>query len=117
MSDNRELYVLDPVVQGTTGDEVTIELKVNGVAVNLTSAAIKIAFVKHGSKKPIVTFSVGSGITVTNAIGGIFKINSGIYNWRTGVYFADVDITLSDGTKLNYLKLKIEITENKGKDA
>lgn len=117
MSDNRQLFELDPVVQGTTGDEVTIELKVNTVPVNLTSSTIKIAFVKYGSKKAIDELSVGNGITITNASGGIFKIDSRIYNWLTGVYFADADITLSDGTKCNYLKLKLEITENKGKDA
>jgi hypothetical protein len=117
MADTRPIETLPSVPSGTTGDASTFQFKLNTVAIDLTSATIKIAWKRHNSNKIQATMSVSNGVTITNAIGGTIQIDEQIYDWKPGVYYADVDITLTGGKKLNYLRLKREITDNTGKDA
>lgn len=118
MGDLREVHILKPVVRGTNLNEATFEYKLNSAAINLTSAVIKIAFKRYNSEKIIETFVIGDGIIVTNAIGGIFKLDkTKIINWPAGIYYADIDVTLADGSKANYIILKLEVPQNIGNDA
>lgn len=118
MADSRQEYTLMDVVRGTNLKEVTIGFAINSNPIDLTGATIKIAFKRYNSEKIIATFIIGNGVIVTNAIGGIIKLDkTKIINWPPGIYYADIDITLSDGSKANYVILKQEVTENLGNDA
>lgn len=117
MADERPIETLPAVPSGTTGDASTFQFKENTVPINFTTATVKIAWKRHNTDKIQKTMTVSDGVTITNAIGGTIRIDEQIYDWKPGVYYADVDITLSSGKKINYLRLKREILENTGKDA
>ncbi len=117
MADSRPLETLPDVPSGTTGEASTFQYKENGTPINLTGATVKIAWKRYNSDKIQLTMTELSGVTITNAIGGILRIDERIYDWKPGMYYADIDIVLSSGKKINYIRLKREITDNTGKDA
>ena len=77
----------------------------NAVAIDLTGVAIAIKFryrCKTGSV--VKTLSIGSGITLTTPLSGIFHIDE--YTpivMEVGKYYYDVEITFTDGTIKTYV--------------
>jgi hypothetical protein len=85
--------------KGDTFEAVNFAVIKNAVALNLTGATIKMQLKKECGGIPILSFtSVGSaGLTITNAAGGLFKINKQIINISEYVYLYDIEITFSNG--------------------
>ena len=86
--------------QGDTFKEVPFEILINSVALNLTGAVIKMQLRKEcGGVIALNLTSVASaGLTITNAVNGLFKINKQIINIPEYNYLYDIQITLADGT-------------------
>jgi len=63
-----------PIIKGDTFNGVTLTIKKNTVAVNLTGASVKIQF-KDVNRKVTATLEVGSGITITDATAGELQID------------------------------------------
>jgi hypothetical protein len=113
MADERQIYDFPTVVAKTNTKAVTFTVVVNAVAMNLTGATIVIKFKKWNSVKDIQkTLAVGTGITITNAVGGIFRVDSFVMDWKPDTYLFDIDITPADGIKRNWLKGKWVVTQN-----
>ena len=87
--------------------QFTITRTVSGVTnpEDLTGATIKCTF-KH--EEETVLKEIGSGITVTNPSGGVFKIDE-FKLLKAGQYIYDVKIIFFDGTEKTYIKGKINI--------
>jgi hypothetical protein len=97
--------------KGDTFNAITFTIKEDAVAVDLTGAAIKMDFRKvSATGDPQQSMSIGSGITIVNDVGGIFKLDSFINNWAAQTYVYDAEITFADGSIKTYFKgsLKVE---------
>ena len=92
-------------IKGDTFDEMPFAILKNAVAVNLTGAIIKMQLRSEcGGLIALNLTSVASaGITITNAIGGLFKINKQIINIASGMYEYDLQITFADSTVKTWL--------------
>ena len=91
------------IEQGTTFNNTITYTQANGSAVNLSGAAITLKAKDNRSDSLLVVdLSVGNGITITNATGGIFTISiasavTATYTWNRADY--DLDITISSVTE------------------
>jgi hypothetical protein len=92
-------------IKGDTFDEMPFAILKNAVAVNLTGAIIRMQLRSEcGGLIALSLTSVASaGITITNAVGGLFKINKQIINIASGNYAYDLEILFSDGTVKTWL--------------
>jgi hypothetical protein len=92
-------------IKGDTFDEMPFAIVKNSVALNLTGATIRMQLRSEcGGLIALSLTSVASaGITITNAVGGLFKINKQIINIASGNYAYDLEILFSDGTVKTWL--------------
>jgi hypothetical protein len=99
--------------RGDTFNGIQIELLVNGTASNLTGASIKCQFRPNSKIGAVVkTIQIGSGITITNATAGQFRIDPFVADLDTGKYFYDVQITFSSGVVKTYLEGIFDVTQD-----
>lgn len=72
--------------------------------IDLTGAAINVKFRDQGTKKVALSLTAGSGITITDAAGGIARINKGaMTSLEAGVYLYDVELIEGNGDKNTYV--------------
>lgn len=81
-------------IRNDTFEEVPFSLLKNNTAINLTGATIKMQLRKVAGG--VVAFS--PALTITNASGGLFKINKQIIAIDAFNYLYDIQITFSDNT-------------------
>jgi len=101
-------------IQGDTFELVNIALLVNSVALNLTGCTLRMQLRKEfGGVIFLSLTSVGSaGITITNAAGGLFKINKQIINIDANNYIYDIELIKADGTVKTYISGNFYITND-----
>jgi hypothetical protein len=101
-------------IKGDTFDEVAFSIKINNVALDLTGAIIKMQL-KKISDLTISLLSLTSvaaaGITITNATGGLFKINQQIIDIEVFNYAYDIQLTLASGVVKTYVSGTFSITK------
>jgi hypothetical protein len=92
-------------INGDTFEAVNFALVKNNVVVNLTGAVIKMQLrTECGGLIALSLTSVASaGITITNAAGGLFRINKQIINIASGNYLYDLEIVFADTTVKTWL--------------
>lgn len=108
-------YKINDQYKGDTFNGVTFTLKEGAekTPIDLTGATILSQFrTKEVTGVIQQTFSIGSGITVTNATGGVFKIDSFILDWNTGTFFYDIQITFSNGDIRTYVKGTLNVIQD-----
>jgi hypothetical protein len=106
-------YAIPDHYKGDTFESLTFTIKEDGVAVDLTGATIKIDFRKKtntGTNQASLT--IGSGITVDNAIGGVFTLDSFKNDWEPDVYFYDTEVTLASGIIRTYFKGTLRVNQD-----
>jgi len=91
--------------KGDTFDEVNFQMIINTVALNLTGCTLRMQLRKeYGGVVYLSLTSVSSaGITITNAVSGLFKINKQIINIDAFNYIYDIELIKSDGTVKTYI--------------
>jgi len=89
---------------GDTFDGVQFEMVLNEAPMDLTGVAIKLEIKKRNTSKALVTKTNGSGITITDAAAGEFRINAFDVDLEPGVYEYDVQLTFASGSKKTYIK-------------
>jgi hypothetical protein len=82
------------------------------VAIDLTGAVIKMQLRKSCDivKALSLTSVLNAGITITNASGGLFKINKQIINIDPFNYVYDIEITFSSGVVKTYISGLFNVT-------
>lgn len=92
-------------IKGDTFEEVNFAIVKNSVPLSLTGAVIKMQLRSEcGGLIALNLTSVASaGITITNASGGLFKINKQIIDIASGLYEYDIQITFADGSVKTWL--------------
>ena len=81
--------------------------------IDLTDSEIKIQF-RSGSNIGTVQkeLSIGSGITLVDAINGQFAIDAFVIDWRAGMNYYDIQITYPDGKVKTYIKGTLKIIDD-----
>ena len=99
------IYNISDHYRGDTFEAITFTIKENAVAIDLTGTSIKMDFRKKSNTQTIQqSMSIGLGITIDNAIGGIFKLDAFINKWDAGEYIYDAEITFPNGLVRTYFK-------------
>lgn len=91
---------------GNTFDEVPFRIKINGVVADLTNAIIRMQLRKKPCDLKAVlslTSVANAGITILDAVGGIFQINKQIIDVDIYNYVYDIQIKFGDGDYKTYI--------------
>jgi hypothetical protein len=106
-------YNFPPHKKGDTFTPIIMEYKVDGVAQSLTDVDIKIMLKrKPADVSAVATWSVDSGIQITDEAGGIFKINPGVLNITAGLYYYDLQFTLQSGEVKTFVEGTLNVTQD-----
>jgi hypothetical protein len=101
-------YNIPSHYKGDTFDAITFTLKEDGVAVDFTGATIKMNFRRDSPTGNIQqSMTIGTGITVSNAVGGVFVLDSFLNDWDAKRYYYDTQVTFpggADGIVRTYFK-------------
>ena len=79
---------------------------------DLTGATITIDFKVVKTGVSAQTLTIGNGVTITDAVNGVFKIDEGNITLEPNSYFYDIKVVNSDGENLYWLKGKRNIIQN-----
>lgn len=107
-----------PIMKGDTLKSISFEILTGPTGsetpIDLTGASIRIDFIntKTSSNHYLLSTSNG-GISITDAVNGLFKINSiNRLDWKAGLYIGDLEITYADTTRTTYCIIELTVTED-----
>lgn len=81
--------------------------------INLTGVSIKTQFRYKNSKGRVMKEITDlDGITIEDAVNGIFKIDAFIIDWEANIYYYDVEITFSGGIVKTYIKGTLQVIQD-----
>jgi len=109
------VYKIADHYKGDTFDGVqfTILNSSDSLPINLTDCTIKIQFRKNTNNGNIVKeITQVDGITITDAVNGVFKIDPFLINWDEGNYYYDIQITFTDNAVRTYIKGTLAIIQD-----
>lgn len=102
------IYNFPTHINGDTFDGVTFNLKINGVAVDLTGCVIKMQLRKQPGLPPVLEISTQTSpltIVITDAVGGVFEIpQQNILVYCPDIYKYDIQFTFPDGSVRTYVE-------------
>ena len=108
-------YKINDQYKGDTFSGVTFTLKEGAekTPIDLTGATILSQFrTKKVTGEIQQTLSIGSGITVGDATGGVFSFDAFVLDWNTGTFFYDIQITFTDGSIRTYVKGTLNVIQD-----
>ena len=101
-----QIYNIKGGMAGDTYNGVQFTYTLNESPIDLTGAAIKIQFNRNSKGgKLLKTLEVGSGITIVDAVNGIFSIDPFVIDLPVGHSYYDVQLT-KDGVVKTYVEGK-----------
>ena len=79
----------------------------------LTGASIRSQF-RFGSKTGGIQKEItdGNGITIDDAVNGVFSIDSFIIDWAADFYYYDIQITFPNGVVRTYIQGNINVIQD-----
>jgi hypothetical protein len=85
--------------KGDTFDEVPFQIFFNTVPLDISDAIIRMQLrLEYGGNVYLALTSVDNeGITILDAVNGIFKINEQIINIKANSYIYDIEIIFANG--------------------
>ncbi len=96
-------YNLETTITGDTFNQVSFAVAPNGSPLNLTGYTIKLQIRNTYTSTAVKSLEIGSGITVTNAAGGVFRIDAFVVDFAAGTYVYDIQLTSSGGVVKTYI--------------
>ena len=88
-----QTYNLPDAYRGDTYEEIQFTITIDGTPLDLTGATIAMEFRKDSKLGELVKrISIGNGITVVDTVGGVFKIDSFLMTFISGLYYYDIPI-------------------------
>jgi len=99
--------------RGDTFEAVNFEIKINDVAVDLSDTIIRMQLRKeYGGIIALNLTSVdNAGLTITDAVDGLFKIDEQVINIEAGNYLYDIQFNF-DGEIKTYISGNFVITND-----
>ena len=101
-----ETYNIPNIIKGDTFKDLQFTLKINSVVEDLTDYSIACKFRKNAKTgKEVKSLTVGAGITITDAVNGIFKIDAFDLDatFIAGTYYYDIEFTNGSGEIDTYI--------------
>ena len=106
-------------VRGDTMEKVTFTVTVNASPLDLTSAIIKMDLRKASDRevndgdllKQFTTVASG-GITITDAVNGVFEVDEQVVDVIPGTHDYDIEFALSGGEVKTYISGNWTITQD-----
>jgi hypothetical protein len=98
-------------IKGDTWMPRTFTIQVNGTAKNLTGASIAMK-VRNCNNTVLLSLTDGSGLTITDATDGKFKIDSQILDIESGTHNYDIEITDSAGIVKTWIAGKLIVIQD-----
>ena len=89
--------------KGDTFRALQFTLKQNGEAVDLTGASVLFQVRTSPTGTLVLGLEVGDGITITDALGGVFTIDEQVIDIASALYYYELEVTLDSGFRLTYL--------------
>ena len=106
---------IDNQYKGDTYDGVQFTLlnTENSSPIDLTGVAIKIQF-RYDSKIGGIQKEItnGNGVTISNAVAGIFSIDSFLIDWSPDIYYFDIQMTFPNGVVRTYIQGTIKVIQD-----
>jgi len=100
-------------IKGDTFLAQSFIFKKNAVAIDLTGGSFRMMIKKHKRDTiAAVSLTDGSGITVTDAVNGVWEIDDQVIDIDEGKYYYDVEYTYPSGIIATYLSGFIEIIQD-----
>lgn len=95
------------------GIQFTILNTEGNTPIDLTGVSIRSQF-RFGSKTGGIQKEItnGNGITIDDAVNGVFSIDSFIIDWSPDIYYFDVQITFSNGIVRTYIQGTIKVIQD-----
>jgi hypothetical protein len=100
MASNYNITVYD----NDTYPGVEFTITVNSIPLSLVDASIRMQVRQTRTEPAVIDISSGSGITITDAAAGKFKIDAQIFTGVPKTYLYDIEITLADNSVKTYIK-------------
>ncbi len=108
-----QAYNLPDGYKNDTYKPVQFTLKINGVAEDLTGYAIRAMFRLETKTGTIVKdISVGSGITITDAVNGVFRIDSFNVDFDAADYYYDIEMTAPNTEVETYVCGQLKVIQD-----
>jgi hypothetical protein len=107
---------LPSVYEGTTWrgiGSITLQ-RPAGTALNLSGAQLRMTYRRIGERLERLTLALGSGIEITNATGGVFRVLAQVLPLVAGLYCWEIVVTLAGGEIIALFVGTQEITKNRG---
>ncbi len=100
--------------KGDTFEAVNFQININSVALDLTGCTLRMQLRKEYGGVIFLSFTsvANAGITITNAVSGLFKINKQIINIDANVYIYDIELMKADGSIKTYVNGNFNITND-----
>lgn len=108
-----QTIALPAVYEGTTWEgigSITLTNTTLNAPVNLSGAEISMVYRRVGERLERLTLQVGSGIQVTQANAGLFKVLPQILPLPVGLYYWEIKTKLADSAVYAFLSGTQEIT-------
>lgn len=87
-----------------TFEGVEFVLEKNSSPVNLTGASIRMMVKLTAESSPALTVSTPvSGLTITDAVNGVFEFDEQVISIAAGLYLYDIEVTDSGGNITTYV--------------
>ncbi len=98
--------------KGDTWQPSAFHGTLNDVDINLTGATIAMKARDCNSLEVLSLTTPAGGITITDATGGVFTIDSQVLNIAAGVYNYDIQFTLSSGEIFTWIVGKLIVSQD-----
>ena len=93
-----DFYEIPSHYKGDTFESITFTIKEDGVPVDLTGTTIIMDFRRDSPTGNIQqSMRIGSGLTISNAVGGMFVLDSFLNDWDVRRYHYDTKIIFPNG--------------------
>ena len=107
-----ETYDLVDVLKGDTFNGVIFTVTINTVPKDLTATVITSDFKYKNKTGPVsLSLSLGSGITINDAVNGIFQIDPFDANMEVGIHYYDIQFVDAGVTK-TYIEGTLQVYQD-----
>jgi hypothetical protein len=104
--------ITPPWKHGDTVAAFGYRLKLNGEPVDLTGATITMKFKRQGQSTISLTLTTVAGITITNAVDGLFRVDAMICPLTSGTYNYDVEVTFENNVVETWIEGAVTVTDD-----
>lgn len=100
------IYNFKEQYAGDTFNGIQLTATLNGSPIDLTNITIKIQFKVSIEKASVKDLIIGTGLTLVDAVNGVFKIDSFTVFTTPNItnYLYDLEFTYSSGVVKTYMK-------------